>query len=535
MFPTRAVSPSLLCVGFVLLSAVPASADAERPDSGPLTREAVDAYVHDYLDSSPLPGATVAITRGTEVVLTAGYGTDSRGEPMTADTPMGVASVSKSFTALAVMQLVEDGEVALDDPVADHLPEFTTADPRSAEITVRQLLTHTSGMADATFEEKGAPVPDDLAGAVARLADVGLAAAPGAEEHYHNPNYQVAARLVEVLSGRPFAEFLDERTFTPLGMDDTVTVDSADEVFAAGVARGHIAVLGRAVPIVEPEGYFNGSSGMVTTADDMARWLIAQNNGGAGADGARVLSEEGVDATHAPLDQDGLGETAGLGWDTRESPSGTPMVAHGGIQFTYTAYQALLPESGYGIAVMANSGLGSSDAYALLSGLVALADGAEPDAPLGPVLLAVDLVLVALLGLTGYLACRGVRRAGAWAEAARRRPWWRTCVRLLPGLGVILVAVFPNRILGLLSQNRHMTWEQTFYVIPTGFTLLVAAGLAVTVVYAVRAVRSVAARTTVGEACDSTGGSATRGPWSDGDARPAVADRTGRGVRGGRA
>ncbi|WP_262391226.1 serine hydrolase [Nocardiopsis sp. CNR-923] len=248
----------------------------------------MDTYVHGYLASAPLPGAAVAVTRGTEVVRTAGYGTDSRGEPMTADTPMGVASVSKSFTALAVMQLVEDGEVALDDPVVEHLPEFTTADPRSDDITVRQLLTHTSGMADSTFDEKAAPVSADLAGAVARSADAGLAAAPGAEEHYHNPNYQVAARLVEVVSGRPFAEFLDERTFTPLGMDGTVTVDSAERVFAAGVARGHIVALGRAVPIVEPESYLNGSSGMVTTAADMARWLIAQNNGGAGANGARA-------------------------------------------------------------------------------------------------------------------------------------------------------------------------------------------------------------------------------------------------------
>ncbi|OLT30306.1 hypothetical protein BJF83_08245 [Nocardiopsis sp. CNR-923] len=167
------------------------------------------------------------------------------------------------------------------------------------------------------------------------------------------------------------------------------------------------------------------------------------------------------------------------------------MVAHGGIQFTYTAHQALLPESGHGIAVMANTGLGVSDAYALLSGLVALAEGSEPSAPMSAVLLAVDLVLVTLMGLAGYLAFRGVRRAGAWVEAARRRPWWRTVVRLLPGLVVILAAGFPNRLLGLLSGNRRLTWEQTFYVVPTGATLLVVAALAVTVVYAVRAVRSV--------------------------------------------
>ncbi|MCY9784678.1 beta-lactamase family protein [Nocardiopsis sp. EMB25] len=490
MFPIKAVAAGLLAVAATFLSAAPVAADTRSAvSSGPLTPETVDAYVGGYLDSSPLPGATVAVTRGSGVVHTAGYGTDSRGEPMTADTPMGAASVSKAFTALAVMQLVEDGEITLDDPVVAHLPEFTTADPRSEDITVRQLLTHTSGMADSTFAEKGAPVPDDLEGAVARLADVRLAAEPGTEEHYHNPNYHVAARMVEVVGGRPFDEFLDERTFTPLGMDATTTVDTADEVFEAGVARGHISILGRAVPIVEPESYFNGAGGMVTTATDMARWLIAQNNGGEGADGARVLSGEGVDTTHTPLAEDGLGESTALGWNTRDTPAGTPMLSHGGVQFTYTAYQALLPERGYGIAVMAPTGLGSSDSYALLSGLVALAVGEEPTDPAGAVLLALDLVLVALTGLAVHLGYRGVRRAGVWVEAARARPRWRTAVRLLPGLAVILAAVFVNRLLGLLAQNRHVTWEQTFYVIPTGFTLLVVAGVAVAGVYAVRAVR----------------------------------------------
>ncbi|PDP87698.1 serine hydrolase [Glycomyces fuscus] len=481
-----------LAAVLLLLTAAPAGADVPGAAAGALTPEAVDAYVSDYLDASPLPGAAVAVTRGAEVVRTAGYGTGSGGGALTADTPMGVASVSKAFTALAVMQLVEDGELALDDTVAQHLPEFALDDPRATRVTVRQLLTHTSGMSDTAFREKSAPVADDLEGALARMADSGMAADPGTEFHYHNPNYHVAARLVEVLSGRAFGEYMDERVFTPLGMDDTLTVDTADEVFAAGVARGHVAVLGAAVAVPEPRSYFNGAGGMVTTAHDMARWLVAQNNGGRGADGVRVLSEEGIAATHAPVG--GAGGDTALGWNAGESPAGAPMLSHGGIQFTYTAHQALLPESGYGIAVMANTGLGSADASALLYGLVALADGGEPAGPSAPALLALDLVLVALVGLTGYLAQRGVRRAGAWAQAARARPWWRTAGRLLPGAAVVVAAVFPHRLAALLAQGRDMTWGQTFYLAPTGLTLLVAAALAFAAVYAVRTVRVAGAR-----------------------------------------
>ncbi|ADH68442.1 MULTISPECIES: serine hydrolase domain-containing protein [Nocardiopsis] len=484
-----------LAAALLMLTAAPARAEVPDTDPGALTSEAVDAYVSDYLDASPLPGAAVAVTRGTEVVRAAGYGTDSAGGAITADTPMGVASVSKAFTALAVMQLVEDGALALDDRVARHLPGFTLDDPRADRVTVRQLLTHTSGMSDTAFREKSAPAAEDLEGALARMADSGMAADPGTEFHYHNPNYHVAARLVEVLSGRSFGEYMDERVFAPLGMDDTVTVDTAEEVFAAGAAPGHVAVLGAAVAVPEPQSYFNGAGGMVTTAHDMARWLVAQNNGGRGADGARVLSEEGITATHTPVG--GAGGDTALGWNAGESPAGAPMVSHGGIQFTYTAHQALLPGSGYGVAVMANTGLGSADASALLHGLVALAEGGEPAAPTAPVLLALDLVLVALVGLTGYLAQRGVRRAGAWAEAVRVRPRWRGAVRLLPGLAVIGAAVFPNRLAALLAQGRDMTWGQTFYLAPTALALLVAAALAFAVVYAARAARLVGARRSV--------------------------------------
>ncbi|MFD3686252.1 serine hydrolase domain-containing protein [Nocardiopsis sp. NPDC058631] len=487
MFSVRA--PAALLAVSILLVGSPAAAEVEDPVDRQLTPAAVDAYLDGYLESSPLPGAAVAVTRGTEVVHVAGYGTDSGGEPITADTPMGAASVSKAFTALAVMQLVEDGEVGLDDPVVELLPEFTTADPRGADITVRQLLTQTSGMSDTAFREKSEPAPEDLAGAVARLAGAGLAAEPGTEEHYHNPNYHVAARMVEAVSGQSFGEFLERRTFGPLGMDDTVTVDTVGEVFDAGVATGHIGVLGHAVPVAEPESYVNGAGGMATTAADMSRWLVAQNNGGKGANGARILSQEGVAATHTPLGGVGPGERKGLGWDAGETPAGSPMVSHGGIQFTYTAHQVLLPESGYGIAVMANTGLGSADASALAYGLVALADGDRPASAMGPVLLGVDAVLVALTVSACFLAYRGVRGSGAWVAAARGRGRRRTAIRLVPGLAVIAAAAVPHRLVAALAQGRDLTWFQSLYTAPTAVALLVTAALAFAAVYAARAVR----------------------------------------------
>ncbi|CAL9581558.1 D-aminopeptidase [Nocardiopsis dassonvillei] len=470
---------AVLAVALPLLAG-PAAADVSADG---LTAAAVDARVEAYLEGAPLPGVAVAVTRGSEVVRAAGYGVDSRGEPVGADTPMGVASVSKAFTALVVASLVEEGGLGLDDPVAGHLPEFVVDDPRGARITVRQLLTHTSGMSDRGFREKSEPTPEDLEGAVARLADARMVADPGAEEHYHNPNYQVAARLVEVVEGRPFAEVLRERVLDPLGMADTVTVDTAADVFAAGVAPGHVAVLGRAWSLPEPEGYYNGAGGMVSTAGDMARWLVAQNSGGRTADGGAGVSGGAVALTHAPSGGDGPAAGSGLGWRVQETGGGAPLLVHGGIQFTFTAHQALLPRSGVGIAVMANTGLGAGDASALLWDLVALAEGEGAAGSPAPWLLALDLACVAAVAAVAAGAVRGVRRAGVWARGGRR---WRRAAGAAGSAAVVVAALFPNRLVAPLAGGRDATWVQTLYTLPSVTVLLVVAAAALAVVWAVR-------------------------------------------------
>lgn len=194
-----------------------ATAREVRPSPGE-----VDRFVERHLERTGLPGATVAITKGDEIVHTAGYGHDSNGDPLTTEAPMRIASLSKSFTALAVMQLVDSGQVELDRPVREYVPRFRLADERGADITVRQLLNQTSGMSDSTFPVASRPQqPESLKEAVAQLRDAELTAAPGSEWNYHNPNYQVAARLVETVSGTPFPRYLDREVFTPAGMDST--------------------------------------------------------------------------------------------------------------------------------------------------------------------------------------------------------------------------------------------------------------------------------------------------------------------------
>ncbi|GAA1222848.1 serine hydrolase domain-containing protein [Pseudonocardia alaniniphila] len=431
---------------------------------------AIDAVVDEYRRAIGLPGTAVVITHGNTEVHAAGYGRTPTGEHVTEHTPMAVASVSKSFTALAVMQLVETGRVNLDQSVQVYLPEFAMADPRATEITVRQLLDQTSGMSDTTFPAFSRPQPSSLVEAVAGMRGARLAADPGTQWEYHNPNFQVAARMVEVTSGQPFDEYLQEHVFGPLGMTDSRTVDTARDLPPS--AHGHLRILGVAVPLPEPPAFGNGSGGVLSSAHDMAAWLIAQNNQGRGPDGTSIASAATVAAMHTPST---VSDSYALGWSIGTTASGAPLIAHSGDLFTSTAYQALLPASGYGLAVMANTGLAYADAAAIAERLIALLEN-TPTPPTGPPLAMVDSVLLLLVLAAVLLGGFGVHRSGRWAAAGTGR--LRAAPRLLPLVVPLVLFATIHRAVGLLYRGRDVTWIQVTYLYPTFMLLLATATLA---------------------------------------------------------
>lgn len=452
-----------------------------------LTPAAIDRFVNDYLDETGLPGAVVAVTRGDDVVHTAGYGHTAGGRRMTGATRVPVASLSKSMTALAVMRLVEDGKVDLDRPVRSYLPEFTMADGRAARITVRQLLNQTSGMADSAFPDLTLPQAHTLKGAVARMRGARLAAEPGTRWSYHNPNYFVAARLVEVVTREPFADRLRTDVFAPLGMTDSRSVDSTTDM--PEDARGYVRAYGRVVERGHPRWFTAGGHGVVTTADDLARWLIAQNNGGVGADGRRVASARSVDLTHTPP----KGENYAMGWSLGEATGdGEPPLQHTGELLTQNAIQLLLPERRIGIAVVSNTGMISGDDSAgIADGLRDLAEGRPPEIR-EPFTMTADPVLAALTLLALGLGTLGTVRASRWARRAAGRPLWRAGLRALPYAG--LVAFFPllPQLVGLLMR-REGTLDQVLYVWPALYVCAAGVSLAAAAVLAVRGVRTVRA------------------------------------------
>lgn len=436
----------LLLATLLLATAAPAAAD-QKPD--------IDEYVRAYLDHTGLPGAAVAVTHGGDVVRVAGYGHDSAGTPITASTPLPIASLSKSMTAFAVLQLVETKQLELDAPVPRYLPDFRLADDRGARITVRMLLDQTSGMADSAFPDLALPQPHALTEAVSRLKDAQLASEPGTQFHYHNPNYEVAARIVEVVAGQPFAEYLKTRLFAPLGMTASSAVDEPP-----GTA-GYVRAFGFGVPVPEPDWFTGGSHGVLSTAEDLAKWLGAQRDGGG------VVSPASAALAHTPAP----GHDYALGWRVRDGRT-----SHTGEWFSHTAAQVLLP-GGYGVAVVANTGMAlDNEAELLAQDLASLLQGGSPE-PALPAGVVADRVLAALALVAVALAVLGVRRA-------RRKPrWWRVVPPLLP----LVPLAFLPQLLGWVFAGRRGTYAQVLYVWPGLVVALGVVALAGLTVAAARA------------------------------------------------
>ena len=271
----------MLCLGLTGGVAGPATpAFAEGPSA-----EAVQRFIDAYRSRHGLPGIAVAVVKDGVPVLEAASG--SGAEPITAGTPTALASVTKVITTFAVLQLVDDAMLELDDPVIDHLPEFVLDDTRGASITVRQLLAHTSGLPNPMI----VPPAESPQQRMPQLQDIELVNDPGTSYLYSNLGYHTAARLIEVVSGQPYADYLEEHLFAPLGMHDTfATLDRSDDT---GRISGHVTAYGGAIPLREMTAMNVGSGNVISTAQDMSLCrrlrLVARRDDPAVGPGAQRL------------------------------------------------------------------------------------------------------------------------------------------------------------------------------------------------------------------------------------------------------
>jgi len=259
----------------------------------------VPARMRQFVEAKQAAGVvTLVARRGCVVHLEAvGYADLAEQRPMTTDTIFEIASMTKPVTATAVMILKDEGKIALDDPVAKYLPEFShvtlASGPPARPITIRQLLTHTAGLVGEQRTER------TLEETAAEIAKRPLGYEPGTKWQY-SPGLNVCGRIIEVVSGTPYAEFMSRRILRPLGMTDTSFCPTDEQ-------RKRLARLykpGADKPSLAPDSHWllddagqraaNPSGGLFSTASDMARFYQMVLNGGQFG-GRRILSKEAVE------------------------------------------------------------------------------------------------------------------------------------------------------------------------------------------------------------------------------------------------
>jgi dipeptidyl aminopeptidase/acylaminoacyl peptidase/CubicO group peptidase (beta-lactamase class C family) len=313
-----------------------------------------------------VPGAQLGILRvgrdgSPDELVETSYGVLNvrTGAPADTESLFQIGSITKVWTATVAMALVDEGLLELDTPIAEVLPELRLADPDvTKSVTLRHLLTHTSGIDGDVFTDTGRG-DDCLEKYVEVLGEAGQNHPLGATWSYCNSGYALLGRVIEKVTGQTWDAAMRERLFAPLGLTHTVTLPEEALLFAAAV--GHDEKDGELVTAPAwtlPRSI--GPAGLVTsTVADVLAFARMHLEGGVAADGTRVLSEESaadMAAHHADLpDKLILGDSWGLGW-IRFGWDGHRLIGHDGNTLGQAAFLRVLPDQGLAVALLTNGG-----------------------------------------------------------------------------------------------------------------------------------------------------------------------------------
>jgi CubicO group peptidase (beta-lactamase class C family) len=357
--PRSRLRRSLLVLGAISLL-LPAAAGAQTPaPATPPDVAAVDAAVRKTMQSRQVPGVSLAVVKDGKVVLAKGYGVSDveKSIAATEHTVYQLASVTKPFTAMAVLMLAEDGKLSLDARITDILPGLPAA---WAPVTVRHLLSHTSGIKSYTDVFGEQKVPDSRVftseGILALVKDAPLQFTPGEKYAYCNTGYYLLGMIIEKVSGKPYAGVLAERIFTPLGMTSTGLDDYTDTRPVR--AKGYSTRSGATTPAehTHPSQPFSAGA-LVSTVVELAKWDIALTS-------RKLLKPASYDAMWTPMRlNDGKSSTYAFGWQVEPFRT-RPRQAHGGGISGFSTFLARYPEDKVTVIVLTNQGGGAAGAIA---------------------------------------------------------------------------------------------------------------------------------------------------------------------------
>jgi D-alanyl-D-alanine carboxypeptidase len=350
----RIFSRDCLLRGVVSISVIfsalaPAQTPAElSPGLSNDARGQIDQIARQALESTGVPSASVAVVKDGTLAYTHAYG-NARLEPPAPATPemrYKIGSISKQFTATAILMLAEQGKLSLDDPVSRFVPDLT----RAKDVTIRQLLSHTSGYQDYWPQDYVPPfmlTPVTADQILTLWARKPLDFEPGTKWQYSNTNYVIAGLIVEKASGTPLLRFLSSHIFEPLGMQSVVNIDQDHlaDTDPTGYMRYALGPL-RAAPR-EGKGWLFAAGELAMPVADLAKWDIAMMN-------QRLLKPSSYQEMQRDvLLKNGAATGYGLGISVRNQ-AGHRMLEHSGEVSGFTAENMVFPEDRVAIIVLTN-------------------------------------------------------------------------------------------------------------------------------------------------------------------------------------
>jgi len=330
------------------------AAGAERPPADAAQQVSrVDEVIRQVMEKKTIPGLSLAVVRGGQLVMAIGYGMANLEwqAPATAETVWQIQSMTKSFTATGIMLLVEDGKLKVDDKVSAYLdgtPE------KWKNITIRHLLTHTSGIEDFINQPTASLRLDVTEEEVLKAtAPRPLNFQPGERYAYSNTNYHLLAMIIRKVTGKAYGDFLRERIFEPLGMRDT-RVNNLSEIVPRRAAGYKLGPDGwRNGEIIAPTVLAYGGGGLLSTVLDLVKWDAA-------LDTEKILKKATLEQMWTPATlNNGKATTYGFGWSV-ETIAGHRCISHGGAHVTgFLSFFARYPNDRLTVIVCVNCmGLG---------------------------------------------------------------------------------------------------------------------------------------------------------------------------------
>jgi CubicO group peptidase (beta-lactamase class C family) len=340
--------------GFAIVALLVLFGSASGQTLPPDLIEKIDKVATDTLARTGVPSASIAIVKDGQIAYVKAYG-DARLEPKTPATPQmrySIGSISKQFTAAAILLLQEQGKLSLDDKVSKYVPDLT----RANEVTIRQLLSHTSGYQDywpQDYVMPGMLKPTNAQQIMDTWAKKPLDFDPGTKWQYSNTNYVIAGVIVEKVARMPLLQLLQQKVFAPLGIKSTFDTDAGP--LTENDPRGYLRfALGPLRPAPkEGKGWMFAAGELAMTAEDLAKWDLSLIN-------QTVLKPTSYREMQTDvLLKNGLDTHYGLGVDVN-SQGGHRAISHGGEVSGFTATNTIFPDDRAAVVVLTNQDAASA-------------------------------------------------------------------------------------------------------------------------------------------------------------------------------